>query len=108
MCDGCAQMGRRAAEAVASGRFDEARVAELSRRMLAEVRAYRLKEMRKTLGLSQSAMGAHIGVSRSQISRIERGDMDHTEIATVRAYVGALGGEVEIVAKFGDERITIG
>jgi hypothetical protein len=27
---------------------------------------------------------------------------------TVRAYVGALGGEVEIVAKFGDERFTIG
>jgi hypothetical protein len=42
------------------------------------------------------------------VASIERGDMDHTEIATVRAYVGALGSEVEIVAKFGDERITIG
>ena len=49
-----------------------------------------------------------LGVSQSRVSRIERGDMDRTEIATVRAYVGALGGEVEIVAKFGDERFTIG
>ncbi len=30
------------------------------------------------------------------------------ELATEHAYVGALGGEVEIVARFGDERITIG
>ena len=33
--------------------------------------------------------------------------MDHTELATIRAYVGALGGEVEVVARFGDERFTI-
>ena len=33
---------------------------------------------------------------------------DRAEIATVRGYVEALGGEVEIVAKFGDERITVG
>lgn len=96
------------AEAVASGRLDRARVAVRTRRMLAEVRAYRLVEMRETLGLSQSDVATMLGVSRLRVSRIERGDMDHTEIATVRAYVGALGGEVEIVAKFGDERITIG
>jgi hypothetical protein len=47
-------------------------------------------------------------VSQSRISRIERGDPDRAEIATVRGYVEALGGEVEIVAKFGDERITVG
>jgi hypothetical protein len=29
------------------------------------------------------------------------------EIATMRGYVEALGGEVEIVAKFGEERITV-
>jgi hypothetical protein len=47
-------------------------------------------------------------VSQSRVSRIERGELDHAEIATVRSYVEALGGEVEIVAKFGDERITVG
>lgn len=96
------------AEARAAGRIDEARAAEHRRRMLAEVRAHRLAEIRQTLGLNQSEIGDRLGVSQSRVSRIERGDMDRTEIATVRAYVGALGGEVEIVAKFGDERITIG
>lgn len=96
------------AEAHAAGRIDEARVAEQTRRMLAEVRAYRLVEMREAAGMSQTDVANRLGVSQSRVSRIERGDMDHTEIATVRAYVGALGGEVEIVAKFGDERITIG
>ncbi len=47
-------------------------------------------------------------MSQSRISRIARGDLNRAEIATVRGYVEALGGEVEIVAKFGDERITVG
>ncbi len=77
------------AEARAAGRIDEASAAEHRRRMLAEVRAHRLVEIRQTLGLNRSEVGDRLGVSQSRISRIEQGDMDHTEIATVRAYVGA-------------------
>jgi Lsr2 len=36
-----------------------------------------------------------LGVSQSRISRIERGELDRAEIATLRSYVEALGGEVE-------------
>jgi transcriptional regulator with XRE-family HTH domain len=57
---------------------------------------------------SINALAERLGVSQSRISRIERGELDRAEIATVRGYVEALGGEVEIVAKFGDERITVG
>jgi predicted transcriptional regulator len=96
------------AEAIATGRLDERRIAEETSRLLAEVRAHRLADIREASGLNQTDVANRLGVSQSRVSRIERGDMDHTEIATVRAYVGALGGEVEIVAKFGDERITIG
>jgi predicted transcriptional regulator len=96
------------AEAMATGRVDEAGIAKYQRQMLAELRAYRLKEMRESLGLNQTDVADRLGVSQSRVSRIERGDMDHTEVATIRAYVGALGGEVEIIAKFGDSRITIG
>lgn len=96
------------AEARATGRLDEARIAEHRREMLAEVRAQRLAEIRQSSGLNQTEVANRLGVSQSRVSRIERGDIDHTEIATVRAYVGALGGEVEIVARFGDERINIG
>jgi ribosome-binding protein aMBF1 (putative translation factor) len=96
------------AEALATGRLDEKRVAEETARLLAEIRAHRLAEIRESSGLNQTDLANRLGVSQSRVSRIERGDMDHTEIATVRAYVGALGGEVEIIAKFGDERIMIG
>ena len=96
------------AEARSIGQFDEARIAALHRRLRAEVRAHRLSEIRETTGLNQTEIANRLGVSQSRVSRIERGDMERSEIATVRAYVGALGGEVEIVAKFGDERFTIG
>ncbi|MCK9924691.1 helix-turn-helix domain-containing protein [Frankia sp. AgPm24] len=52
-------------------------------------------------------MAERIGVSQSRISRIERGDLEHTEISTVRSCVEAPGGPVEIVAKFGDETIKV-
>lgn len=96
------------AEALATGKLNEERMAELGRQLRAEIRAQRLAEIRETLGLNQEEVAERLGVSQSRVSRIERGDMDHAEVATIRAYVGALGGEVEIVAKFGDERITVG
>ena len=80
----------------------------LSADLRAEVRAQRLVEIREASGLNQTDVANRLGVPQFCVSRIERGDIDRTEIATVRAYVGALGGEVEIVAKFGDERFTIG
>jgi predicted transcriptional regulator len=76
--------------------------------MRAEVRAYRLVEIRETLGLDQSEVAERLAVSQSLVSRIESGDMDDAEIGTIRAYLDLLGGEVEIVARFGDERITVG
>ena len=96
------------AEALATGKLNEERIAELGRRMRAEVRAYRLVEIRETVGLKQSDVAERLGVSRSVVSHIERGEMDHVEIGTIRAYLEVLGGELEIVAKLGDERITIG
>jgi predicted XRE-type DNA-binding protein len=95
-------------EAWASSRLDEMQIAKLRTQLRAEVRAHRLAEIREATGLNQSDVASQLGVSQSRVSRLERGDLDRTEIATIRGYVGALGGEVEIIAKFGDERITIG
>jgi predicted transcriptional regulator len=96
------------AEARATGRLDEQRIEALKAKLRAEVRAHRLAEIRQAYGLDQSALAERLKVSQSRISRIERGELDHTEISTVRSYIEALGGEVEIVARFGDERITVG
>jgi hypothetical protein len=46
-------------------------------------------------------------VSQSRLSRIERGDLSHTELGTLKAYVEALGGRFEVSAKFGDESIRL-
>lgn len=96
------------AQARATGKLDEARVAAIGAMLRAEVRAHRLSEIRRAYGLDQSEVAERIGVSQPRISRIERGELDRSEISTVRSYVEALGGEIEIVAKFGDERITVG
>jgi predicted transcriptional regulator len=96
------------AEMVAAGLLDEARIVAFRQKLRAEARAHRLAEIRQAYGLDQSALADRLGVSQSRISRIERGDLDHSEVATIRSYVAALGGEIEIVARFGDERITVG
>ena len=95
-------------EARATGRLDAARIEEQTRLLPAELRAHRLAEIREASGLNQTDLASRLGVSQTRVSRIERGNLDRAALATVRADVGALGGEVEIVAKFGDERITIG
>jgi DNA-binding transcriptional regulator YiaG len=94
-------------EAVANGRLDESRLAEARVRQLAQVRAHRLAEIREALGMTQVALAERLHVSQSRVSRIERGAIDHTQLETLRAYLEALGGELEVSARFGDERIRI-
>ena len=94
-------------EAIAAGTLDEQRLAEDTTRLLNEVVAHRLTEMREQAGLSQRAVAERMGVSQARVSKIERGELDRTEVATIRSYVAAIGGEVEIVAKFGPERIVV-
>jgi len=38
-------------------------------------------------------------VSQRRVSAIERGKVDRSEVATIRSYVTALGGELELVAR---------
>ncbi len=96
------------AKAVTDGRVDEERVAELKARALAQVRAHRLAEVRSATGLNQEELSQRLGISQSRVSRIERGDLEKTELATLRAFVQALGGDLEVTVKLGEERFLIG
>ncbi len=69
----------------------------------AEIAAYHLRELRKQHGLSQARLAERMGVSQRRVSAIERGDMDHVEISTVKAYIEALGGRVRLIAEFDGE-----
>jgi ribosome-binding protein aMBF1 (putative translation factor) len=96
------------AEVVVDGRLDESRIERYKALALAKVRAYRLTELRKAVGLNQDDLAKKLGVSQSRVSRIERGELEHTEIATLRAFTQALGAELEISVKLGDERLILG
>lgn len=96
------------AQAVADGRINEQRVAELEAEALARVRAHKLTEVRSATGLNQEELSRRLGISQSRVSRIERGDLERTELATLRAFVRALGGDIEVTVKLGEERFLIG
>lgn len=96
------------AQAVADGHVSEKHVTELKAKALAQVRAHRLAEVRSATGLNQEELSRRLGISQSRVSRIERGDLEKTELATLRAFVQALGGDIEVTVKLGDERFLIG
>jgi predicted XRE-type DNA-binding protein len=95
------------ADALEAGLIAEEDVAQARRRHADQIRAHRLRQVRESQSARQEDVAAQMHVSQSRVSRIERGDLDHVEVATLRSYVEALGGRVEIIADFGDERIVV-
>lgn len=70
--------------------------------------AMELGDLRSSRNETQVLVGERMGVSQTRISRIERGD--DLLISTLRGYVEALGGTLELVAQFDDDeqRIAVG
>lgn len=86
---------------------DRARVDALKKRMLDEVRAYRLRELREASQLTQIDLADRLNVSQNRVSRIERGDIERAQVDTLRRYVEAVGGRLRVEVELGDERIQI-
>ena len=86
----------------------EARVAAIKEEVRAEQRAYRLAEVRRQHGMTQLQLAETLQITQAAVSSIERGELNRSELSTIRKYVEALGGKVEIVADFGDERLILG
>lgn len=57
-----------------------------------------LAEVRKVCGVTQAQLAKAAKIAQPELSRIERRD-DHM-LSTLRRYVEALGGEVEVIARF--------
>ena len=91
----------------AEGKLDDEKVQAHMERLRSEVRMHRPAEIREALGITQQLLAEHIGVSQSRVSQIERGELEHTEVATLRSYFRELGGEVEVVVRLGEERLQI-
>jgi transcriptional regulator with XRE-family HTH domain len=86
---------------------DPDRVAAHREKLDAEVRAYRLAEIRKEQDLTQAEVADLIGITQPNVSRLEKGELESTGISTIRAYVEALGGKLRMVADFGDRQLFI-
>jgi DNA-binding XRE family transcriptional regulator len=67
--------------------------------------AIRLAELRHEVGLTQEQLAERLGVSQENISRIERAE--DTQLSTIRRYVEALGGSLELHAVFEDRDVPI-
>ncbi len=86
---------------------DDAAIAEHVARMEAEERAYRLREIREELGVTQKELADRMSLTQPTISALESGDLDRSGLATLRAYVEALGGTVEVTATFGSRKLVL-
>jgi predicted transcriptional regulator len=75
-------------------------------RLLAQVRAHRLVEIRQRQGLTERDVAAAMGISAGRVSQIEAGDVSGIDV--LDRYVTAIGGLLEIVATFGDEQFKVG
>lgn len=74
-----------------------------TQQMLAELPLHGLRRARK---LSQQTLAQSMGTSQPEISNLER--RTDTYVSTLRSYVEAMGGRLDIVAHFpeGDYRIN--
>ena len=67
-----------------------------------------LKTIREAVGKTQVAAAEKSYINQGDISRLEsRTDFEDCQVATLRRYLEALGGKANLVAVFGDKRITI-
>lgn len=79
-----------------------ARADEIATRLGAEMD---LAELRRAMRLSQEELAAVLNVSQGAVAKMEkRADM---LVGTLRRFVEAMGGELEIVARFPDRDVRI-
>lgn len=74
-----------------------------ARQMLAEML---LAEVRNTVGMTQAELAKLLGIKQPTLSRLE--SQDDMQISTLKRLIGALGGQLEIIAHLpeGDIRLT--
>jgi transcriptional regulator with XRE-family HTH domain len=67
-----------------------------------------MRAIREGMGKTQVEVAAKTGMDQAEISRLEaRTDFEDSQVSTLQRYVKALGGELQLVAAFGDRRIIL-
>jgi predicted transcriptional regulator len=86
-------------------RLGAAQVARVEARAARELRALTLKELRQDLAVTQAELAEQAEMTQSELSRLES-RADH-RVSSLRRYVAALGGEIEITAVIGGRRVKL-
>lgn len=82
--------------------YDREQLREAAEKLVDQVRGKRLKELRRSLGLTQVEVAKRLGVSQNRVSQMERGDLGQLRIDTLRRYAEALGVDLRIDLLTGD------
>lgn len=90
---------------IKSRKMDPERVARVRREAAEELAAMTLRQLREEVGKTQMEMAELTALTQSALSRIERREDNNLE--TLRRYVQALGGELELVAVIGNKRVQL-
>ena len=82
-----------------------ARVDALEQEAWEELAAYNLGELRRAREVTQAELARRLDRAQPAVSAMEKTD-EHL-VSTIRAVVESLGGRLEVIAVFGDERIPL-
>jgi DNA-binding transcriptional regulator YiaG len=94
-------------DAIAAGLTTQERIDAARAEAQRELRAYRLAEIRKQSSTTQREVAEIMHVTQGRVSQIESGQLETSELGTLRSYVEALGGTLRVVADFGDLSLTL-
>jgi len=94
-------------EVVSKRPVNERRVKRLKNQLLVRNSAARLAELRKGLNLTQIELAKRVGVDQAHVSRIESGNFFELEFSTLERYIKALGGKIEVRARFGENSLLL-
>jgi DNA-binding XRE family transcriptional regulator len=85
--------------------FTKEQIAAAQKYAEEEILRLNLAEVRKLRGLTQVQLAKATKMAQPELSRVERRD-DHM-LSTLRRYIEALGGEVEVVARFDGKTVRL-
>jgi transcriptional regulator with XRE-family HTH domain len=74
-------------------------------RAVVEIEQLNLRALREAAGKTQAELVELVNMDQAEVSRLERRD-DH-RLSTLRRYVHALGGDIEIYAVIDGKRIQL-
>jgi transcriptional regulator len=86
-------------------KFSKEREDAIRREVEVEILELNLRAIRELMGKTQEELAALVETTQGQVSETERRG-DH-RLSTLRRYIQALGGELEIIANFGDRRVRL-